>query len=173
MNFIKKNKLTYIIILTFILLVCSICTFFSYTKPLVINEICTNNQTIISIDDNCYYNWIEIYNPNNKSICLDDYYISNDKNELNKFKFIRNVYLGAHDYIVVYFNEGYTGENWLVASFNINLNDKYIYLSNKKGKIVSQIENVKLEPDTSYGYFDKKLQVLNPSPNKKNIFIEN
>ena len=80
---------------------------------------------------------------------------------------MKNMYLGPHDYIIVYFDEDYTGPNWPVANINIS-ETEYIYLTNSRGKVVSKIECVKTEPNISFGYFEKELTILIPTPNEKN-----
>lgn len=139
----------------------------SDSKNLVISEICTNNKSIHYIDDYEYLDYIEIYNPNDKNVHLWNYGISDNEDELHRYKF-SNMWIAANSYILVYFDKEYTGDNMMVAKFNISDTDKYMYLSDSKGNIVDKIENVELEPDTSYGRYNDSIEILNPSPGEKN-----
>ena len=138
-----KKKVILVTSLLFILLIFFVKIIGFAEKPLEISKMCTIKQSDIYIDDYLYYDYIEIYNPNKKSVYIGEYGISNNKDNLFKYTIMNGLWLGAKDSIIIYFSSEYTGENWTVAKFDINEKDEYIYLTDSKGKIVSKIENVK------------------------------
>ena len=136
----KKKIIILLAVLT--VLIFSIRIVFFIEKPLVITEICQSEKSTIYIDDYLYYDYIKVYNPNKRAINIGGYGISNDEEELYKYIMMNGVWIGANDYIIIYFSSEYTGENWTVAKFDILEEDEYIYLTNTKGKIISKIENI-------------------------------
>ena len=54
-------------------------------EGIVINEICSNNTSTLSVLDYEYYDWIELYNPTDEAVNLKNYGISDNKDKRFKF----------------------------------------------------------------------------------------
>ncbi|MDD3077982.1 MAG: lamin tail domain-containing protein [Paludibacter sp.] len=69
---------------------------------LYINEVSANNEIFVD-EEFKYEDWIEIYNSSDYAISMDDYYITNDENNLGLFQFsIGADTIPAHGYGIVW-----------------------------------------------------------------------
>ena len=59
---------------------------FSFSQSVRINEVMSSNSLFID-DDGDYNDWIELYNASSKTISLKSWYISDDKDDIKKWKF--------------------------------------------------------------------------------------
>lgn len=117
---------------------------------LVINEYMTHNQRNHYDSYGNYLDWVEIYNDSDSDITLDNVYVSDDKNNLTKFK-IPIVTIKAFDYLLIYFDSnGNSYENGIYADFGLSDNDENIVISNGSD-IIDIVDIVKLEDNISYG----------------------
>ena len=66
-----------------------------------LNEVCSRNISIISDEDGDFEDWIEIYNPDTIPVELKNYYLSDDKDELNMWTF-PDITIGSEEYMVVF-----------------------------------------------------------------------
>ena len=58
-----------------------------YSDILCINEIMINNRSSYKDDDSDYESWVEIYNMSNKHINLKDFGLTNNNEDLFKWRF--------------------------------------------------------------------------------------
>lgn len=65
------------------------------------NEVCSRNLSIISDEDGDFEDWIEIYNPDTIPISLKNYYLSDDKDDLEMWAF-PDITIEADEYFVVF-----------------------------------------------------------------------
>lgn len=70
-------------------------------QAIKINEISSSNSTIIADDDGDFSDWFELYNGSANTINLSNFYISDDINDLRKWKF-PNIDLKADSLILVF-----------------------------------------------------------------------
>ena len=61
-----RKKILFVSIALLLAVICSIKIVSSIEKPLVIAEMCKSERSTIPIEDNCYYDYIKIYNPNKR-----------------------------------------------------------------------------------------------------------
>ena len=72
------------------------------------------------------------------------------------------------EYLVIYLNGGKDVSGSITANFKLSDKDKKIILSGQ-GKIIDEVEVVKLEKNMSYGLKDGKwLYFYTPTPGKEN-----
>lgn len=111
-------------------------------SKVVINEICSDNESVVLNDNGQIEDYVELYNSGSRECKLDGLFLSDDKYELKKMPL-----------------EGYTiaAEGFLLipcvdttGSFAINNKGETIYFSNEDGKILEQIETYKLDSDIAY-----------------------
>src|SRR3972149_889116 len=130
----------------------AVILFFLISLPLnsqvVINEImATNGNTLMETD---YYNfpdWVEIYNSGSTSVSLSTYYLSDDIENLQKWKF-PSVTLGSNKYYIVYCDKKNTGRH---AAFGLNTGGETLYLSDNSGNIIDEFTYGEQYPDVSTG----------------------
>jgi hypothetical protein len=117
-------------------------------SQLVINELMAANATTLYETD--YYNfpdWIEIFNSGTLEINMQDYYLSDDIEELQKFNFPLTS-LEAGEYYLIYCDKKGTGRHTI---FGLDIDGESLYLSDISGNIVDYIRYPELFPDISYG----------------------
>jgi hypothetical protein len=120
----------------FIILLLIINNILSFSQELIINEVMTANAS--SVLDNSYYNyteWIEIYNPSGQLKNIAGYYLSDDLNNLKKWKIPSNS-ITANGFKVFWFDKMNTGQH---ANFRLRSNREIILLSNAAGVIIDSV----------------------------------
>jgi len=100
-------------------------------NTLIINEIMNNNYSYMPHNGNEYYDWIELKNNSNSTINLNEYYLTNSLNTLEKYN-LPDVELKSGETYV------------LMASGDINLtNNSYVHINFK----ISDVESLYLTKD--------------------------
>ena len=123
----------------------------SYTQGLVINEIMSNNNSCVLDKDGEPSDWIELYNPTNDSINLNNYTLSDDANILNKWTF-PNIHISAQGTLIIFASgKNLNASDELHTNFKLSSAGEFIYLSNSEETIIDYILPVILEEDESYG----------------------
>ena len=105
-------------------------------KQLVINEFCASNTSVIADENGDYEDWIEIYNNGDTSINLLEYSLSDDLNDLDKWKF-PDTTLASNAYILVWADNDEDNGS-MHASFKLASGGEAIYLS-YNGEVVDEI----------------------------------
>ncbi|MFM7234433.1 MAG: lamin tail domain-containing protein [Flavobacteriales bacterium] len=126
-----------------------------------INEILTNNQTIVMDDFFEYDDWVEIYNPSGSPITnLAGYYISDDPDSLTKWQ-IPAVDAGVttilpNNFLVLWIDDDFNNNNSQGADHNagfvLNSEGETFLLTAPDGTtIVDSISYPEMAPDVSWG----------------------
>ena len=55
------------------------------TSRVVINEVCSNNFSLIQDETGQYADYVELYNTSGEAVSLDGYFLSDDENQLAKY----------------------------------------------------------------------------------------
>ena len=93
---------------------------------IVLNEYCAANITGPADNFGQMSDWVELYNAHTSSVSLSDYYLSNDRNNLKKWKFPAGFNMGVGGYGLV----------WLSGRSNPTANDNFmLILHSIKAKI--------------------------------------
>lgn len=111
-------------------------------SKIVINEICSNNESYVVGVNEQIEDYIELCNTGAYECSLDGLYLSDDIYELQKLSLDGIVIPAGGLYLVSCTEEG--------NSFSINNKGEIIYLSNEDGKILEQVEVGELKKDTAY-----------------------
>jgi hypothetical protein len=74
---------------------------YAQTTDLVINEICASNSGAIRDESDNDPDWIELYNKGDSSINLNSYGLSDDSNDILKWKF-GNTVIKSHQFLLVF-----------------------------------------------------------------------
>lgn len=136
-------------------------------QDIIINEYLSHNKGISHANNGGCYDFVELYNNSNEDINLKGLSLTDDEKNLNKFIFPDAV-IKAKGYLVIYLTGKEEVEDALYANFKLSDNDKKIILSTS-GKIIDEVEVVKLDDNISYGRKDNKwLYFMMPTPGKEN-----
>lgn len=134
---------------------------------LEITEYMTSNKNINYLPNGAYYDWVEIYNSTDNDLDLSNIYISDNINNLNKFR-LPKVTIKKKSYLVIYLTGGECVENYVCANFKLSEKDSKIVLSNNS-KIITEANIVSLPDNISYGIKDNKWQYFSsPTPGFEN-----
>jgi hypothetical protein len=106
---------------------------------LVITEFMAANATGLQDADGDYSDWIEVYNPHNAPVSLNGWRLSDDDEDLAKWRF-PNLTIGAHGFVLV-FASGKNRTNAaaeLHANFSLDREGEYLGLIRPDGSIAHQ-----------------------------------
>ena len=113
-------------------------------NSLVLNEIMTSNNGAIADEDGKVYDYIEIYNGNNKDVSLLNYGLS-DENTKVKFVF-GDVTVKAKSYIIVFLSGSNKNGH---ANFKLKSSGgEVVALLKPNGKVLDAVETVALDSNT-------------------------
>ena len=118
-----------------------ICVASSGEREVMINEVCSNNFTVARDANDKYSDYVELYNPGEKEVSLEGYYLSDDEEKLQKYS-LDTVSIPANGYYVV----------WLDGEFRIASGGEEVFLSRTQDeKLVDYVNVPALAYNTSYG----------------------
>lgn len=137
--------------------------------PIRINEVCSNNFSIISDEaEDRYFDYIELYNKSEQDIALDGFFLSDNRDEL-QMKELSGLVIGGKSFLLI----AATGEDNGIdrATFCLNSKGDVVYLSNADKKLVDMVKMPKLRYDQVYARAedgDGNWQVMSATPMKTN-----
>lgn len=121
---------------------------------LYINELMASNfLTLYENLSRDYPDWIEIYNPNNETVRVGGYYISDNKDQLNKHQLSNVIFhqIGANGFRT-YYASGNPNLSINHLNFSLSSHGESIFLVGKDGKtIIDSVTYGGQETDYSYG----------------------
>ncbi|MBE6149937.1 MAG: hypothetical protein E7170_04375 [Firmicutes bacterium] len=158
-EYFKKNK--NFILITLVIIIISFCFIFiknsnkyngeieqngdEKIKGLVINEIMSSNEGVVNDPNGKNYDWIELYNGNNKDINLKNYGLS-DKEDTIKWLF-PDVVIKANSYLLIYLSG--TNDEGMYANFKLNsAGGETLELKDTNGKTIDSIKTEALAKNT-------------------------
>lgn len=117
-----------------------------------INEVCSNNRTVIQdgMHEGCDY--IELYNSWDEERSLEGWFLSDDPENLQKYE-IGPVTVSPHGY-VLFFGKDEDASQEQMLNFKIKSTGEKIFLSNQDGEIEDTVYVPELLLDTSYARRD-------------------
>jgi hypothetical protein len=108
------------------------------TSDLVINELMASNATTVSDQDGEFDDWVELYNQGTVTIPLNDYYISDNENNLAKWQF-PNVTIQAGEYLIVWLDGDDGLQSGLHTNFKLSADGEELFLSTPSLDVVDGI----------------------------------
>ena len=143
-------------------------------QGLVINEVCSKNETVYADGFGEYYDWIELYNGTDKALPLAGVMLSDDAAEPEKFTFPAYAKIEPHSYVTVFASgkdNVFGGSNEFYAPFRLASAQDFLYLFASDETLVDQMEIPALGDDVSYGRKtdgNSILAYLTATPGKQN-----
>lgn len=144
----------------------------AFAQYITINEFMSKNENSIIDEDNEYNDWIELYNSHSETINLNNYSLSDNENDQNKWQF-PNITIGPQSSLLIFAS----GKDWvnsteLHTNFKISSEGEPLYLSNAEGILIDYIPAVNLGEDDSFGRLpdgsNNLIHLESPSPDNSN-----
>ena len=155
-----------------ILIIGIVCCSINTNAQLHLNEMMSLNNTAWATEQNNYPDWIELYNSSSDSILLSDYFLSDDRQEIELWQ-LPNRYIQGGGFFSVYAS-GLDME--MDCNFKISSQGEALFLSHKSMGLVDSLPAVTLDADQSFGRFPDGSDVLaklqSPTPNSPNDSID-
>ena len=120
--------------------------------PLWINEVMSDNVSKLADAEGKYWDWIELYNPNDEAVDLMGYALSDDEALLGKWRFPTQL-LQPHGFVLVYASDLNISETHrpLHTNFKLRASGETLVLSDPANGFVDRVEIPALAPDQSMG----------------------
>jgi len=130
---------------------------------LFISEFMAVNGNTLQASDGEYYDWIEIANPSEETVSLNEWSLTDNDNSLDKWQFPVDAEIGPGGYLVVFasgINESDRTE--IHTNFKLSGGGEYLGLVNPDGDVVHEYapEYPVQETDVSYGVGLEGLELL-------------
>jgi len=136
----------------------------SYLMPnIVINEVCSVNNSFLPDENGDCFDWIELYNPTDRTINLLGFGLSDKKTELFKYTF-GDIEIKPKEYLIVFAVGNKVVENIdsnkIYANFKLTSKGESIYLTLPNGKIIDKVICPELKGNESYSRFEVNNEVI-------------
>ncbi len=142
-----------------------------YSTALLINELLASNNSTLADEDGDFSDWVEIYNPGNEDVSLENWYLTDSKGNLIKWQFPA-VNLPSGGYLIVFASGKNRTGSELHTNYKLSAGGEYLGLVQPNGAVVvSEYDPVfpPQTPDISYGLFNGVAQYFaNPTPGASN-----
>ena len=141
--------------------------------PVVINELMALNRAAVEGPDGAFPDWIELYNRSDKAVDLTGMALSDDAENLGKWRFPKGTVIEAGGYLIVWADGGADSAEGLHASFRLNAGGETLLLTGLKNdgtrSALDMVQFEKQEEDASFGRIaDGRFARLHPSPGRAN-----
>ena len=141
-------------------------------QNIVINEVMAKNHVTVSDVDGDFSDWIELYNAGPSAVNLENYSISDDATNLQKWTF-PSVTIQPNGFLMVFASgKDVLDVTELHTNFKISSSGEAIYLSTNVAGLVSQIAVVSLATDETFGQVPNGsgnwIRIATPSPGLSN-----
>ncbi|MBI9018296.1 MAG: lamin tail domain-containing protein [Phycisphaerae bacterium] len=146
------------------------------TSKVVISEFVASNRSSFFDGDGNASDWIELHNQGSIPVSLDDWYLTDSQDDLQKWPFPTQTVLPAGGYLVV-FASGQSSDNYVDAkgyyhtNFALSKDGEYLALVNSSGKIEHEYTpSFPIQTrDISYGlWFTEYRYFADPTPSEPN-----
>lgn len=93
----------------------------------VINELMASNSETVADQDDQYDDWIELYNLSASEADLSGYYLSDNDNNLTRWRFPDGTVIAGNGYLIVWADSD-LGQDGLHADFKLSADGEELYL---------------------------------------------
>jgi len=139
----------------------------------VINEVLPSNHDVnMDPDRYAFSDWIELYNPSSFTVDLSQYYLSDDRDNLKKWRFPYGKKVSPGGYLLLWADGQTFQDQALHLNFRLNKEGGTVYLTGPQGMIVDSLAWPSILPDISYGRYPLAAAPLqffpHPTPGRAN-----
>ncbi len=139
------------------------------SAQILINEVCSDNETIILDEFGESSDWLELYNSGDSEVDLSGWFLSDNSSELNKWQF-PEVTIATNGYLLIFASGEGAGVQDLHTNFKLSSNGESLSLSNADQELIQKLSFPAIPEDVSYGLSgDEYVFFGTPSPNEENI----
>lgn len=140
--------------------------------PLLINEVCAVNSSVLVDKNGDYGDWIEIYNcAKSGSVNLSGLGLSDNPDKPFKYVF-PDVSIAAGEYLVVFASDPSDNDGSEIhTGFNLSSEGEYVVLTHPTAGTLDSVEFPPLSEDITYGRYanaSQNFEVLTPTPGRSN-----
>lgn len=135
---IMINKISYILILVFIVSISCKKTYETPDPTVVINEVMPKNTSTAADQNGEYDDWIELFNLTSATIDLSGYYLSDTKKDVTKWKFPEKTSIASNGYLIIWADND-TLEAGLHATFKLSASGEEAILSNPQKTVIDKV----------------------------------
>jgi hypothetical protein len=107
-------------------------------SSVVINELMSTNSYTAKDQDGEYDDWIELYNNSSVAVDISGYYLSDNDNKLNKWRFPSGTMIEGNSYLIVWADKD-TIQEGLHANFKLSASGEEVALINTENAIVDEV----------------------------------
>lgn len=120
--------------------------------PLVINEVMSDNESAFADEDGGFWDWIEIYNPNDEAVDMDRYALTDDETIAAKWRFPA-VFIQPHAHLLVFASDlnRTNAAEALHTNFKLKPSGETLLLSDAALRPLDRFQVPALAPDQSVG----------------------
>ena len=124
---------------------------FPFHSQILINEIMADNKLCVVDTDGDYSDWIELYNNSNQNVNLNNYSLSDESENLTKWKFPDITIDNASTLLIFASGKDVIINSEIHTNFKLSSTGEFLYLSNESGIVIDSIHPIHLGEDDSYG----------------------
>lgn len=151
----------------YILLIC--LGFTPLTAQVLINEVCSDNETILLDEFGESSDWIELYNPGDSEINLTGWYLSDDNKNPTKWQF-SEASIEADGYLLLFASGNESAVQDIHTNFKLSADGESISLYNQDQELIQKLTFPAIEDDLSYGLADGEyVFFISPTPMAENL----
>lgn len=171
----------------------------SANQDVVINEVMSANTYSVADQDDEYDDWIELYNTTNATIDLSRWILTDNPDNLDKYRIPQGTTIPSNGYLIVWADED-GKQQGLHANFKLSASGEPLILLDSIGQMVDSVEIPALQDDVAYarqpngmGGFvikahtfnknndgttplefseNKEVLIVYPNPSKSNVTLE-
>ncbi len=156
----------------FILLSLWIIAFSVIGQNVVINEMMSQNGNTLQDSENEYPDWIELFNGSESAINLENYHLSDDVNNLDKWTF-PSIEISAGGFLVIFASDkNLLDPEELHTNFKLSSSGETVYLIDDTGQLIDASQLIGMGIDESYCRIPDGSPIWNlsfaPSPGNSN-----
>lgn len=119
---------------------------------LIISEVMIGNTNTLEDNYNETPDWIEVHNTTQERIYIDEYYMSDNPGDLQKWRFPKDFFIEPDEYMVVYASgKDEVGGGVAHTNFSLSADGEPIIISDAEGNILDTCVLAPMPYDVSYG----------------------
>lgn len=146
--------------------------FITARQSVIINEFMASNSSTLRDEDGDYSDWIEIFNSGEQSVDLNNWKLTDDATEPDKWSF-KQLFLEPGQYLIIFASgkDRFDPLSELHTNFSISKEGEYLALTDDLGNLMSEIDDFQESgSDLSYNFEDGHYLISStPTPGDENI----